>query len=336
MRLIESYIPEATMEDVEPLLAELESLNVWHHGHSDSDLYVKVLVPKEQAGTVLDALQKHYGHREGYRSVVLPVEAVAPLPKEKKEEEVEPETDETAADKKAKQAGIAREELYADISEGSRPSRQYAAMVILSAVVAGIGIARDNTAIVIGAMVIAPLLGPNVALSLSTTLADWNLTRRALRTLLLGVALALGISVLWGLFMPLAPDAPGMPSRTIVGYGDVALAIASGCAGVLSFTSGAASALVGVMVAVALLPPLVTAGLMFGGGYGVAGGGALMVFLTNVICINLAGTVTFLVQGIRPLTWWEARRARKATPLAIGLWVVLLAILIAAIVLSRA
>jgi hypothetical protein len=54
-----------------------------------------------------------------------------------------------------------------------------------------------------------------------------------------------------------------------------------------------------------------------------------------VICVNLAGVVTFIVQGIQPTTWWEATKARRATRLAVLLWVILLAILVAVIVLSR-
>jgi uncharacterized membrane protein len=117
--------------------------------------------------------------------------------------------------------------------------------------------------------------------------------------------------------------------------GDVALALASGAAGALAFTTGASSALIGVMVAVALLPPLVTCGLLFGAGHGAMAMGALLLFLTNMICINLAGVATFLLQGIRPLSWWEAKVARKATLRAMLLWVVLLAALVIVILYSR-
>jgi uncharacterized membrane protein len=67
------------------------------------------------------------------------------------------------------------------------------------------------------------------------------------------------------------------------------------------------------MVAVALLPPLVTSGLLLGGGQPALAMGALSLFLMNLICVNLAGVTTFLVQGIRPATWWEKDRAVKAT-----------------------
>ena len=103
----------------------------------------------------------------------------------------------------------------------------------------------------------------------------------------------------------------------------------------LAFTSAAPATLVGVMVAVALLPPLMATGLLVGSGHLVEALGAFLTFLTNVICINLAGVVAFLALGIRPLTWWEARRARTATLRAIGIWAVLLAALVGAIVLTQ-
>ena len=58
------------------------------------------------------------------------------------------------------------------------------------------------------------------------------------------------------------------------------------------------------------------------------GDGAFGLFLTNITCVNLAGVITFLAQGIRPRTWWEADKARKATRTAIGFWLLLLFILL--------
>lgn len=112
-----------------------------------------------------------------------------------------------------------------------------------------------------------------------------------------------------------------------VGMGDIAVALASGAAGALAFMTGVSATLIGVMVAVALLPPLVAFGLLLGGGYPGLAVGALSLFRMNLICVNLAGVPTFLVQGIRPTTWWEKDRASKAMRIAIGLWVTLLAAL---------
>lgn len=104
-------------------------------------------------------------------------------------------------------------------------------MVVLSSLVAAIGILRDNVAIIIGAMVIAPLLGPNVALSLATTLGDQKLGRTALKTTVVGILAALAVSVCLGIFIPLDATIYEVVSRTDVGFGDIALALASGTAG---------------------------------------------------------------------------------------------------------
>jgi uncharacterized membrane protein len=82
------------------------------------------------------------------------------------------------------------------------------------------------------------------------------------------------------------------------------------------------------MVAVALLPPLVTCGMLLGAGYRQKAFNATLLLFTNIICVNLAGVVTFLLQGIRPITWWEADRAKKATRIAIMLWILLLSALL--------
>lgn len=148
-----------------------------------------------------------------------------------------------------------------------------------------------------------------------------------------GVATAAALSLLLGAVLGVDPSAPEIVARTRVDGGDIALALAAGTAGSLAFTSGVPAVVVGVMVAVALLPPLVASGLLAGAGFWIAAVGALMLTLTNVTCINLAAVATFLVQQVRPRTWWEAKRAKRATRLAVTAWVVMLAAL-AALMLS--
>jgi uncharacterized membrane protein len=89
------------------------------------------------------------------------------------------------------------------------------------------------------------------------------------------------------------------------------------------------------MVAVALLPPLVAFGLLLGGWHPALAMGALSLFLVNLISINLSGVVTFLVQGIHPATWWEKDQAKKATHIALKLWVMMFAILVGLILLFQ-
>ena len=121
--------------------------------------------------------------------------------------------------------------------------------------------------------------------------------------------------------------------RTRANLSVIILALASGCAGVLAFTTGLSSAVIGVMVAVALLPPLTVCGLLLGTGQIKEAMGAFLLFITNIICINLSGVITFLFQGVSPRAWWEADKAKKATRKALVLWSIILLVLAATILL---
>jgi uncharacterized hydrophobic protein (TIGR00341 family) len=116
--------------------------------------------------------------------------------------------------------------------------RVYIVMVVLSSIVAAIGLMNNNITVVIGAMVIAPLLGPNVALSLATTLGDTDLAVRAMKVNAAGILVGLLLSLAVGRLFLVNPDIPEILARTKVGLIDVVLALASGSAGALAFTAG--------------------------------------------------------------------------------------------------
>jgi uncharacterized hydrophobic protein (TIGR00341 family) len=248
------------------------------------------------------------------------VEAVIP--------QVEEEEEKSGGEKEDATIGrISRDELYQDAKEATELTPTYYGLVALSTVVAIGGMLRDNTAVVIGAMVIAPLIGPNMGLALGTTLGDVTLLRRAILASLSGLAIGIAISVGAGAFLPVDPAVPELALRAKVDYPDLVLALAAGAAGAMSFTRGISASLIGVMVAVALLPPLVAMGLFVGAGMWELVWSSGLLLLTNVVSVNLAAVCTFLVQGVRPMKWYEEERARKATRLAIVLWVVALALL---------
>ncbi len=336
LRLIETLLPVGeSAEDIKKILGDLPLTAIWDEKVSKKSIIVKIIAHAEDCEKILDKLEKRFSKTEDFRIVLLPVEATIPRPEEpKKEEEKEPAKKE---DKESvlKIGRISREELYADVNESANITMVYLVLVVLSSVVASIGILKDNVAIIIGAMVIAPLLGPNMALAFGTTLGDTDLIGRALRANIAGVAAALVLAVVIGAVFSVDPGIGELASRTEVGFGDIALALASGIAGTLSFTKGLPSALIGVMVAVALLPPTVSVGMLLGSGNFTPAFGALQLLLVNLICINLAGVSTFFAQGVRPLTWWEAKRAKKATRTAIIIWTLLLILLIATILLSK-
>ena len=330
LRLIEMVLREKDGGEVRELLKEHKVLEHRQVRLADGEVLVRILLEAQQSEAVLDLLEKRYAGGEGSRVVILPVEAT--LPRAEPEPAATPE--QPPSEEKPPER-ISREELYEDIKDAARCSRVYLAMVVLSTIVAAIGLYYNSVAIIIGAMVIAPLLGPNMASALATTLGDLSLLRHALLTALAGIAATMVLSVIIGGLLQVNPASPEVASRTGVALGDIAVALASGCAGALAFTTGVSTTLIGVMVAVALLPPLVASGLLLGGGHQALAMGALSLFLMNLICVNLAGVTTFLVQGIRPASWWEKDRAVKATRVAIGLWAALLAGLVGMILLLR-
>ena len=124
-------------------------------------------------------------------------------------------------------------------------------------------------------------------------------------------------------------------SRTDVGLESVALALASGAAAALSMTSGLPSVLVGVMVAVALLPPTAALGMLLGGGYVSVAAGAGLLLAINIVSVNLAAKIVFMFKGVRPRTWLEQRKARQSTAANLIFWLVSLSILVGVILLRQ-
>lgn len=324
LRLIEALVL-GDVVDVDEVVRDLQIVDARVVATAPGGSMVRVLVEAQLTEALIDHLREHFAQSD-LRIVVLAVEAT--IPKVEEEPPAEGESDATPG-------RISREELHDDVAHSARLTPVFVAMVLLSTIVAAVGLVRDDVAIVIGAMVIAPLLGPNMALAFAATIGDTGLARTALRTIAVGVSAAGVAAIAFGMIFTIDPSMPGIADRTQAGLGDIALGFAAGAAGTLAVTGGLPSAVVGVMVAVALLPPLVVAGLLTGAGYGEGATGALLLLGTNVACINLAAVGTFLIQRVRPRSWWEADRARSAVRIAVVAWLALLVLLVATILFGK-
>lgn len=326
MRLLQVTLPEGaelTARELEELFESGSLISTWTDDRGSRTRVVQLAVAREETEAVMDALEQRFGGDDGFRAVLLPVEAM--IPRFDRDEDEEETTGEPSRDRRER---ISREELYADVTDGLRPSPVFVSMVVLSTIVAAVGLLRDDITVLIGAMVIAPLLRPNVALTLAATLGDIPLAWRSIRVSAVGVGVALILSLGVGFALEVDPAVPAIALRTSIGVGDLALALAAGAAGALAFTRGLPGPVIGVMVAVALLPPLVVFGVLLGDGLPRPALGALQLAVGNLICLNLAAIATFLVQGVRPRTWWETERAKRATRLALAVWTGLLAALV--------
>lgn len=224
-----------------------------------------------------------------------------------------------------------REELKAKMNQGALLDFNYFLLTFLSTLVALIGLLQDNIAVVIGAMVIAPFLGPNLAFAFGTSLGDRKLMIAAFKTGVTGVGFAILISFVYGYLDSGVPVSEELMGRTSIGLDGVALAVASGVAGVLSLTSGLSMTLVGVMVAVAILPPAATFGYMAGAGELKLAYGAFLMFSVNIVCVNLSGLMVFLAKGIKPRLWFERRMTKPFVIGGIVIWSILLVLLVLAI-----
>ena len=318
MRIIEVITDHGHVDTLRGIAAQQEVLDIWV-GHNDEDgrCSTRLLVRPEKQQPVMDALQSLLTKADDTRILVLPVEACLPRVEE-----------DNAEEEKQSSVTRSREELYQNIVAGAKLDSNYVYMVVMSTIVAAIGLLEDNVAVVIGAMVIAPLLGPNIALSFATSLGEGKLLWSALKSNVVGMFVALILSVLIGLLWPLNFDSHELMARTDVGMDGIVLALVSGAAAVLSLTSGLSSALVGVMVAVAILPPTATLGLMLGAGNFQYALGAGLLLAVNIVCVNLASNLVFLVKGIKPRTWYEQKKAKQSMIVFVVFWLTILVILV--------
>jgi len=325
LRVIEITAPAGYADTLVALAEQYEAVEVFaarsaHTGEPRCIVHLVCETNRVQEFT--DAVQKAIGKGELWRAVTLAVEGTVPKYEPKKIEH-----------RPAFRAGAAsREEIHEEVTRNSKLDSTYLVLTFLSAIVAAIGLLNNSVAVVIGAMVIAPLLGPNLAFALGTALGDRQLMFRAAGTNAAGIALTILLGVVIALLWTGGFKAPELVSRTEVGYDGIALALASGAAAVLSLVTGLSSALVGVMVAVALMPPAVAdPALMLGAGNPEGALGAAVLLGVNIVCVNLAAQTVFVAKGIRPRTWWEQKASAASLRINFVMWLVLLMALVAAI-----
>ncbi|MEQ8821164.1 MAG: TIGR00341 family protein [Sumerlaeia bacterium] len=346
LRQLQIHLPISRKEEMDEFL-EGKKLPVLWCGVDEPGwgLMTILVLDAFEVDPVVHGLMELFAGEEHFRLVLAEAMATYPRPTEMTEVDDEPaaedatgapeETgreepnDEEQEQESRTRSRVAIEELEERLRGDAAPTGTFMITVLLSAIVAALGLSRNNTAVVIGAMVIAPLLGPNMALALGTTLGKWSLIRGALRTNAIGLFLALTLAMLLGLVPGLDVSTAEILSRTEVGYTDIALALASGVAGAIAVTTGVPAALVGVMVAVALMPPLVTTGLLFGAGDFSGAAHAALLTAVNVIAVNLAAVGTFAIKGIGPRSYWEKDSAVRMTRTALGIWLTLIALLAA-------
>jgi uncharacterized hydrophobic protein (TIGR00341 family) len=203
-------------------------------------------------------------------------------------------------------------------------------MILVATVVALVGLVSNNVAVIIGAMLISPLLGPISSFALNSVLGRQN---RIQESLVFGSAMV-GSSIGIAAVITLALSAfynieitPEIQSRTEVSPVLIVVAVMLGIAGGLALLTSIPEIIVGVAIAVALVPPATTAGIGFGLGSADIAFGASLVLLSNIIGMVIGFMVIFLAKGISPRKYYEKQKAKKVLTVNIVVMVLLAVVL---------
>ncbi len=322
VRLIEVVVPSDQLPAVREVFLTYTRTEIWVDEMLTDSVRIKALVETRRVERLFDELEKRFGNIPEFRAFAVKVEASLPGPSlEQPLVPSNPSRAPSQAEEYLTRDRLSTDELYEDVQESATLTPIYLVTVALSALIAALGLRSGLVAIVIGAMIVAPLLGPTMAGAMAATIGDARLGRQSLKTLTAGVFVALALTFVLGLFISVDPTVVELAARTHVAPVDVVLALASGAAGALAFGRGLSSSLVGVMIAVALMPPLAACGMLLGSGYPDLALGAALLFVTNFVSINVAGIVTLLALGLPPQRW-------RATGLLLTLWSTLLILLL--------
>ncbi|MDD2789714.1 MAG: TIGR00341 family protein [Sulfurimonas sp.] len=194
-------------------------------------------------------------------------------------------------------------ELFLSLKESARFSYVYLTLMILSTLLATTGLFANSAPVIIGAMILAPLMAPIISLSMGIVRSEKTLVNNSIRSLIIGVFMALLFSCVYTLIIPLEQITQEMQGRVHPNLLDLLVAIFSGIAGAYANSKEeVAKSLAGVAIAVALVPPLSVTGIGIGLGNWDVIYGSFLLFTTNLIGITLSAALTFVVLGYAPIS----------------------------------
>jgi uncharacterized hydrophobic protein (TIGR00271 family) len=193
-----------------------------------------------------------------------------------------------------------RDSIRENIRNGAVLSSPYMLMNVLAAIIATYGLFANSPAVVISAMIVAVLLGPIVGVSLALVDIDMKLLLKSLTSLLAGAIGVMFTAFIIGTIHKDLPITNEIMARTAPNLLDLMVALAGGAAGAYATVSPRLSiAVVGVAIAVALVPPLSATGILFARGKFTLAFGALVLIFTNMVAIQFASSVVLWLNGFR-------------------------------------
>jgi uncharacterized hydrophobic protein (TIGR00271 family) len=193
---------------------------------------------------------------------------------------------------------IEKQQIYQTIVEGSEPKLSFYILVVLSTVIAAYGLIANSTAVVIGAMIVAPLMTPIIGIALSLVSSDSHLFRLAIIAEIAGVICSIALGFMAGKFTFGVELSSEILARTQPLPYDILVALAAGFAGAYSLVNPKINAaLAGVAIAVSLVPPLASTGICLALERYDLALGAFLLFFANFLAIQLASVFIFISNG---------------------------------------
>lgn len=195
---------------------------------------------------------------------------------------------------------VDRSLLLASVARDARLDGKFVLLITLSTIIVTLGLLQNSAAVVIGAMLVSPLLGPIMGIGFGLATIESQLIRRSLVTLAAGVGVAIAVAGLLILLSPIQDVTPEIRARTQPTLLDLGVAVVGGVAGVYAILRQLSGVMVGVAIATALVPPLSTVAFGIATWRPEMAMGAALLFLTNTLAIALVATVVARINRFGP------------------------------------
>lgn len=212
-----------------------------------------------------------------------------------------------------------RGSVHTQMFQAARAGADFYSLIIMAAMIAFLGLVQNSGAIIIGAMLVAPLMSPILAMANSIVQGNLDMLTTASESTVKGTLLTIGVAIAMAIILPYHSPTHEILSRTQPNFLDLLVALASGAAAAYAISKKkvTAAALPGVAIAAALVPPLCVAGYGIGSSQFALAGGALLLFAANLSAIILAGAGIFLLLGFRPSHAGSGKQMRRAITLTL-------------------
>jgi len=210
--------------------------------------------------------------------------------------------------------------IIKEVASGVERSWVYYLLLLAAGLIALLGLLTNSVAVVIGAMLISPLMGPIISSGLALTIGDLALARRAFRTIAVSVILTMLVTAFFTLLSPLKEPTSEILARVRPNIYDLFVAVLSGIVGAVALCTKRNYLITatGVAVATAVIPPLSVAGYGLGTGQLMLGMGGFLLFFTNFVAIVLTSDLVFFIMGFRTSHVETIQYSQRTRLLTIG------------------